>query len=228
VCEILRRRNNLNRTFAGAKPDTSHFAHFEVRNWTFRISHISQVRNRTLRSFAGATRARHWIDDDRAMIERAPGARRRVSQVPLSRRCDAKQDFIFKATYAQTCSRLLSSPLCLRGGCFLRGKTIGRKSLEVEVLFESGGMCTLFRAHRQVAKFFEPFLLHRVVPSVDSILQFLQWRRPHLLFRLLQLREDGVKVLSGLVAFRISRFSRWAGHGFAQQLRSRYEALAFP
>ena len=37
-----------------AKPDTSHFAYFEVRNWTFRISHISQVRNRTLRSFAGA------------------------------------------------------------------------------------------------------------------------------------------------------------------------------
>ena len=40
--------------FAGAKSDTSHFAYFEVRNWTFRISHISQVRNRTLRSFAGA------------------------------------------------------------------------------------------------------------------------------------------------------------------------------
>ena len=53
ACEMLRRRNNLNRTFAGAKPDTSHFAFFEVQNWTFRISHISQVRNRTLRSFAG-------------------------------------------------------------------------------------------------------------------------------------------------------------------------------
>ena len=46
---MLRRRNNPNRTFAGAKPDTSHFAYFEVRNWTLRISHISQVRNRTLR-----------------------------------------------------------------------------------------------------------------------------------------------------------------------------------
>eukprot|EP01046_Picozoa_sp_COSAG06_P003908 COSAG06_NODE_156_length_21863_cov_29.245405_21_plen_114_part_00 len=29
ACEMLRRRNNLNRTFAGAKPDTSHFAYFE-------------------------------------------------------------------------------------------------------------------------------------------------------------------------------------------------------
>ena len=51
--EMLRRRNNLNRTFAGS--DTSHFAYFEVQTRTFRISHISQVRNRTLRSFAGDT-----------------------------------------------------------------------------------------------------------------------------------------------------------------------------
>ena len=54
ACEMLRRRNNLNRTFASAKPDTSHFAYFKVRNRTFRISHISQVRTRTLRMFGGA------------------------------------------------------------------------------------------------------------------------------------------------------------------------------